>query len=320
MRQVRSAKSCPLRTDATGKVERSASSALPVGSRHSMLPIPSQFPEGDRMPKGGQVSPLELCYPEVKTTGYSRADGSIEFYGRVNALLKPHFVILDFGAGRGVAAEDPVAYRRSLRILRGKVREVIGIDVDEAVFNNATLDHAKVMKAGAKLPLPDASIDLILSDHTFEHLDDPSSTSMEFYRVLRPGGWLCARTPNKWGYIAIGARLVPNGLHRRVLAQLQPNRQDRDIFPTFYKLNTFAALQKCFSPESWCHVVYAHNSEPTYAGDSLGLWRFTQLVSRVTPDILGATLLVFLQKKTLSLATVADRAQGDFPRADTEAR
>jgi len=42
----------------------------------------------------------------------------------------------------------------------------------------------------------------------------------------RPGGWLCAgATPNRWGYIALGASLVPNALACGGVARLQPDRQ-----------------------------------------------------------------------------------------------
>ena len=61
-------------------------------------------------------------------------DSTIQFYERINALLQPDFVVLDFGAGRGAShSEDRVRYRRELRNLRGKVREVIGADIDSTL-------------------------------------------------------------------------------------------------------------------------------------------------------------------------------------------
>jgi hypothetical protein len=43
--------------------------------------------------------------------GFSRVDGSIEFYTRVNALLGPDMTVVDFGAGRGAGVlDDPVRY------------------------------------------------------------------------------------------------------------------------------------------------------------------------------------------------------------------
>lgn len=49
----------------------------------------------------------------------------MEFYQPVHALLSPAAKVIDFGAGRGVFLEDPVAFQRDLRRLKdraGKVR------------------------------------------------------------------------------------------------------------------------------------------------------------------------------------------------------
>ena len=32
--------------------------------------------------------------------GFSPLDGTVEFYGRVNAIVKTHHVVVDLGAGR----------------------------------------------------------------------------------------------------------------------------------------------------------------------------------------------------------------------------
>lgn len=50
-------------------------------------------------------------YPESGAGGFSRVDGTVEFYTRVNALLSPDAVVVDLGAGRGKQSEDPVAFR-----------------------------------------------------------------------------------------------------------------------------------------------------------------------------------------------------------------
>ena len=46
-----------------------------------------------------------------------------------------------------------------------------------------------------------------MSDRVSSMCDDPESVAAEIDRVLRPEGWICARTPNRNGYIAWGARL-----------------------------------------------------------------------------------------------------------------
>jgi SAM-dependent methyltransferase len=236
-------------------------------------------------------------YPETGAGGFTRVDGTIEFYTRVNALLEPGMTVVDFGAGRGAAAlDDPVKYRRALQNLRGKVRCVIGVDIDPIVEQNPTIDKSHVIGYNGQLPLRDASVDLILSDSTFEHLTHPAAVAMEFTRVLKPGGWLCART-NHWGYVAIGARLIPESLHRRVLKVLQPNRKSEDIFPTHYRLNDLTSLKRYFEVSVWDYHVYFHTSEPTYASDSVLLWTIMIFVQHMTPAYFGTHLMIFLRKR-----------------------
>jgi SAM-dependent methyltransferase len=247
----------------------------------------------------GQRSAIRRqVYPEVDAGGFTRVDGSINFYARVNALLRPEMVVLDYGAGRGRWADDVSApMRRELRAIKGKVSRYVGVDVDEAVLSNSTLDEAHVIAPGAAIPLSDSSVDLILCDYTFEHIDDPAAVSAELNRVLRPGGWLCARTPNRYGYIGLGSNLVPNALHVGLLARLQPVRKKHDVFPTRYALNTRTALKRYFPPTVYDHYVYTLTTEPHYAGSSRLLWRALATVNRHTPEALGAMLMIFLRKR-----------------------
>jgi SAM-dependent methyltransferase len=243
---------------------------------------------------------LRRLYPEVGAGGFSRSDGTVEFWSRVQALAGADDVVLDLGAGRGRGpAEDGVAWRRDLQSLRGRVHEVVGLDVDPAVHDNPSVDRALVYDGSEPFPLESASVDLVVSDFTFEHLDDPAGAAAELDRVLRPGGWLCARTPNRWGYIGVGGRLVPNGLHRRVLPRLQPTstRQERDVFPTRYRLNTRTDLAAAFPPARWEDHTYVQHPEPLYFGRAAPVWRTVRRVGPLLPDRVAPILLVFLRKR-----------------------
>ena len=80
-------------------------------------------------------------YPELTVGGFTHIDRSIAFYLQVNALLRPSFTVLDVGCGRGEYAEDPVAIRRDLRILKGRCAKVIGIDADPGASVNPCVDE-----------------------------------------------------------------------------------------------------------------------------------------------------------------------------------
>lgn len=240
---------------------------------------------------------LKRLYPEAAVGGYSRKDGQIEFYTRINALIDADSRVLDFGAGRGHWAIDPMpGMSKRLRWMRGRVAEVVGTDVDPVVLTNPSLDTAHVVEIGEPLPLEDSTFDVVIADYVLEHVnhEDASALAQDVMRVLKPGGWFAARTPNKWGMIGVGARAIPNSLHVRILNRLQPGRKAEDVFPTRYSMNTKRDLQRLFAPNSV--FVYGYASEPQYFGRSAVAWRIAALVDQLTPSRLAPTLMVFVQK------------------------
>ncbi|MDA3924611.1 MAG: hypothetical protein PF904_07930 [Kiritimatiellae bacterium] len=62
---------------------------------------------------------MEYFYPESKFGGFTDIDGTITFFNRVNALIKPSFVVLDVGCGRGAYSEDPVSLRKKPENFQG---------------------------------------------------------------------------------------------------------------------------------------------------------------------------------------------------------
>jgi ubiquinone/menaquinone biosynthesis C-methylase UbiE len=74
------------------------------------------------------------------------------------------------------------------------------------------------------LPLPDASVDLVVSTLSMHHWDDPPAALCELHRVLRPGGEariydvrFAAYSPRELGDFATRAGLDPRHLVRAVL-------------------------------------------------------------------------------------------------------
>ena len=245
-----------------------------------------------------QAENVARLYPEVGAGGFSHVDGTVGFYSRVNALLRPEFTILDLGAGRGATLErEPESYRTRLALMKGKVAKVVGVDVDEAVLENPFLDEAKVITIGEPYPFPDNTFDLILSDWVLEHVDNPSEFAAEIARVLKPGGWLCARTPNRWGMIGLITSLIPNRSHAGLLARLQDGRQSRDVFPTRYLLNSMARLRRAFPDGRWENYSYLSNPEPPYVQRSRLVMHGVRLAWRLAPRHFYTVLNVFMRLK-----------------------
>ena len=249
-----------------------------------------------RPPNVKQIQALQPLYPEIGFAGFCRDDTNLVFYIMVNALVEQHMTALDFGAGRGSAAEWNETFLRRLLDLKGKCAKVIGFDVDPAVQTNTTVDEAVVGAPGAPLPFADASIDLIVSRSTFEHIADAPACAAELTRVLKPGGWLCAITPNKWGVIALGAVLVPESLHYRVLRFLEPTRQQRDTFPAWYRMNTIGTLRRLFPEPVFRHASYYHSGAPIYHANRTWLAVLWQLYDALIPSPGRRTIHAFIQK------------------------
>ena len=136
----------------------------------------------------------------------------------VVAVLPEGGVVLDLGAGRGAKFDENVdAWKAWLIRLGKKYSRRIGVDVDPAVKTNPELDQAEVIVPGQPLPFADQTFDLVLCDWVVEHIEDPEFFVAEVRRVLKIGGWFCACTPNRWSYIAIGARMVSGWMETKLL-------------------------------------------------------------------------------------------------------
>lgn len=241
------------------------------------------------------MSLIERFYPEARFGGYPDIDGTVVFFNRVQALLRPGDTVLDIGCGRGSHANDPVDWRRNTQILRHKVAKVIGLDTDPEAAANPLIDEF-VHVQGEPWPLPDASIDLALCDWVIEHLEDPERTFAEASRVLKPGGYFCARTSNRQSYVSLLTRLIPDRFHRQVIARAQPQRRPEDMFRTRFRCNTAGALRRALARHGLEGVVYGYEAEPQYLAFSRFAYRLGVWHQKLAPAMLKPTLFVFCRK------------------------
>jgi SAM-dependent methyltransferase len=167
-----------------------------------------------------------LFYPSVGTNW----DDEL-FADRIRAVLTPDACVLDLGAGAGIIAAMN---------FRGEARRICGIDLDTRVTANPFLDEGQVCNANS-IPYPDESFDLIFSDNVFEHLDQPELVLREAARVLKPGGRLLFKTPNRHHYMPLIARMTPHRFHQFV--NRLRGRNELDTFPTLYRANTAQDVQ-----------------------------------------------------------------------------
>jgi len=136
-----------------------------------------------------------------------------------------------------------------------------------------------------------------VSDQVLEHVLEPNLYFDECKRVLRPGGFLCIRATNSWGYIALGARMVPNKMHSKVLDNIQNNRKDEDVFPTVYKANSVWSVKYHLKRSGMVGVVYGYSPEPSYFLNPI-LFQFLKIWHYFCPSLFKPTLFIFAKKSS----------------------
>jgi SAM-dependent methyltransferase len=239
---------------------------------------------------------LDTIHPERHIDGFSKLSGTLTFYAFVRAIMLKHGAknILDYGAGRGEAFETREALSTHLRDLRSDGAHVCACDIDSAVKSHPCSHEQVVISPDRPLPFPDGAFDLIVSDMTFEHITRPQFVASELLRVLKPGGYICARTPNKYGYVALITRFIPNPRHVGLLRHVQPDRKAQDVFPTVYRMNTPRQIRRLFrSCEIYC-VTFS--GEPSYYFGGAFLYRALLVLHRLLPPFLATTICFFIRK------------------------
>jgi SAM-dependent methyltransferase len=143
---------------------------------------------------------------------------------RLVSIVGPDMTVVDGGCGH----EAP-----TLNDLRGKGARLIGVDLVPL----APQDGLELVAGDlAAVPLPDASVDLLYSRSVMEHVTDPDAVYAEARRLLKPCGRWIFLTANRWDYVSLVARAVPNRFHAAIVKRME-GRAESDVFPTAYRTN-----------------------------------------------------------------------------------
>lgn len=119
--------------------------------------------------------------------------------------------VLDIACGEGYGSA----------ILAGTARSVTGVDLSDEAVEHARRAYGDrvglrfVAGRADAIPLPDASVDVVVSFETIEHHDRHEQMLVEIRRVLRPGGRLVISSPDRRTYAASAG--LRNEFHVREL-------------------------------------------------------------------------------------------------------
>lgn len=154
----------------------------------------AQAPDQEKKFPVGPGSAKKLGYDPIEIDGLPTSVTE-SFCGVGNPLglgeLRAGQTVLELGSGPGM--DSLLAARRV-----GPTGKVIGVDMCDEMIAKArhnaellNLNNVEFVNAGIeKLPLPNESVDVVISNGVFNLCPDKPRVLAEAYRVLRPGGRL----------------------------------------------------------------------------------------------------------------------------------
>ncbi len=114
----------------------------------------------------------------------------ISRYESIQGLLKDK-IVLDIASGSGYGTY----------LLSDKAKKVYGVDIETEALEYAKRNYAKenieyILGSAENIPLPDSSIDVLVTFETIEHVKDYKTFMREIKRVLKKDGYAIISTPN----------------------------------------------------------------------------------------------------------------------------
>lgn len=160
----------------------------------AIVPDVPEHKPGGTSPEASSESPAvltltgERTIPDLEIENYWFRRHEV-VYQRLAARCADREV-LEAGCGEGYGAD----------LIAAVARRVVAVDYDEAAVAHVRCRYPRVevMHANlADLPLPGASVDVVVNFQVIEHLWDQAQFVAECARVLRPSGLLMVSTPNR---------------------------------------------------------------------------------------------------------------------------
>lgn len=145
-------------------------------------------------------------------------------------------ILLNLGCGR----------RSSLSAFYPDFRSVIGLDPDSQALDKHPGLTTKIIGQVEKMPLADASVDLVAAEWVLEHLTNPEFALREISRVLKPGGVFIFLTPNLANPFVLGAKILSFLRLRKLLScfvSFLTKRPLLEFYPLYYRINTPSRLE-----------------------------------------------------------------------------
>jgi ubiquinone/menaquinone biosynthesis C-methylase UbiE len=165
--------------------------------------------------------------------------------------------VLDIACGEGYG---------SAALKKAGASQVIGVDISDSACAHARAKYGIDARLGTaeQVPLPDNSVDMVVSFETIEHVRNPERFLDECLRVLAPGGTLIVSTPNKGVY---GMDAPANPYH---CSEMTEEEFSKALHARFHKVKLYS--QHPYSAGWWSLRSLASDVAP---------WRRVRLFDRI---------------------------------------
>lgn len=152
--------------------------------------------------------------PTVQELVREALDGAI---GAAEDRSPGAVTVLDAGCGRVSA----------LRQFRPRIGRMVGVDIHEPSAPLPHLDEFAVVDlCGAADAFPSATFDIVLSNFTLEHFQDPAAALTNLRHWLRPGGTLVATTVNRRHPFVAAYLGIPDGPRHAIQPLVKASQAD----------------------------------------------------------------------------------------------
>jgi ubiquinone/menaquinone biosynthesis C-methylase UbiE len=192
---------------------------------------------------------------------YNFSDVTIEHLHRYSIVLEivKNKRVLDIASGEGYGSFQLSKFALS----------VIGVDIDNDSIEKAKIKYESsniefLKGSTSNIPIPDNSIDVVVSFETIEHHDKHEEMMLEIKRVLTPSGILIMSSPDKEFY---SDETEQNNIyHIKELYFLE----FKNLINSHFKKTSFY-FQKSYNFNSFISNEKSYNDVIIFSGDNLNI-------------------------------------------------
>ena len=193
--------------------------------------------------------------------------------------------VLDIGGGKRCAFVKECRQFTGIKII------ALDVSAEELAYNHdADTKIVFDIASGERVPLEDASVDMVTSSSVLEHLQSIENAVKEVNRILKPGGKFISVLPSKFALFAMINQLLPHRLARKILFAIKPEAKSTSGFKAYYNRCYYPALKSLLLKHGFTSADFMFDYNQSGYFSFFGpfalvslIWDFLMYVLRVRP-------------------------------------